>query len=128
MTTSYAGRRALKRAGRTITLINRTAQTTNGSPDRDDHGNIKWDSESKTDTSGSLVYRGSPKFQRRADGIDIEVDVIAYVPDDQPVYDGEDDEERRSTRIEVNGERYVVRQTFDENNGVIRCHGVKEDS
>lgn len=125
-----AVQRANDRLGRSITLVNQSAQTdASGDPQRDEYNDIQWASESTTDTTGELVYRGTPGFDRRADGIDQNIDVIAWVSDadSADITSGEDDEATRATRIEVDGERYVVRDTIDEDNGMIRAHGSEEE-
>lgn len=123
-----AAKRSLSRLGREITLVNQSAKTdANGDPVRDNHGNIEWASENTTTADAELVYRGTPSFERRADGVDAEIDVVAWVDDAETVTDGDGDEETRATRIEDNGVRYVVRDTFPENNGLTRAHGEKED-
>jgi hypothetical protein len=118
----------LSRLGRSLTLRNQSAKTdNNGDPVRDDHGNIEWDSITTTDVTGEIVFRGTPEFERRADGVDSNIDVVAFFDDSETVTDGSDDEATRATRIDDNGVRYVVRETFDEDNGLIRAHGERED-
>lgn len=121
---------SLSLTGRSVTLVNQSAQTDNsGNPKRDSYNNIKWDSKTTTDTTAELVYRGSKQFSHRADGIDKDIDVIAWLSSDDSsnVTTGEDDDATRATRIKANGERYVVRDVFDDADGQLRCHGMKED-
>lgn len=140
-TTKRDTKRSLQRLGRTLTLINQVAETEDGDPKRDDHGNIIWADPTELEIVGELVYRGTPRFARRADGLDIEVDVVGWVEDPgeygERIYGngtygsnataGEQREDRRATRVaDGGGERYVVRDTFVQDDGLIRFHGEKE--
>lgn len=123
-------KRSLRRMGRSVTLVNQSAKTdANGDPKRDSYNDVKWQSKDTTDTTAEVVYRGQQSFDRRADGIHEDIDALAWVSadDSADVTDGDDDEATRATRIKVDNERYIVRQTFDEDNGLIRCHCRMED-
>lgn len=114
-------RRTLRRLGRDATLVNPS------SPVRDDdHGDVHWQDESRTETTIEIARRGEPAYQRRADGIEVDVDALLWVFDDAPVTDGADDDETAATRVEIGPEIYVVRDLYDEDNGLYRCHCSKE--
>lgn len=99
-------------AGYDATVINQQAETdANGDPVVDDHGLISWATPTETSTSVEFVERGSAQFAHRADGIETDVDGIAIVNGDITVTDGGDDEGTRATRIELDGETYVVHHT-----------------
>lgn len=122
-----AAKRSLNRLGRDVTLVNQSAQVDgSGDPERDDYGDIEWDTEQTSSITAELVSRGTPQFDRRADGIDDTTDIVAWVDDSETITDGSESGATRATRLEVTGERYVVRETFDEDNGLIRAHGEKE--
>lgn len=114
-----AARRSLRRLGTDVTLVNGTNFR------RDDRNDPEWDDD-QTATVAELVYRGSPSFASRADGVSKSIDVLAWVDESDPVTDGADDDQTRATRIDLQNETYVVRDTFDEHNGLVRCHCVKE--
>lgn len=124
-----------------VTVINQeAAEDTDGDPKRDDHGNIVWDDRVETDVEAEIVYRGTPAFQRRADGIGDDIDIVAWLPAGGAFGDGAfgdgvfgkyttDGSHRdtvRATRIEADGATYVVRDWFVERNGRLRIHGKKE--
>jgi len=112
-----------------VTLRNQTAETdATGAPERDAHNNIEWAGATETATPGEIVYRGTPQFARRADGVDADIDIIVFVSDpDVTVTDGSDDEAQRATRIEADGKTYRLMDVFDERNGRRRGHGMLEE-
>jgi len=120
-------KRMLRRLGREITLQNQSAQTdANGSVERDDHGNVVWTDPVETTAMAEVIQRGTPSYRRRVEGIDSNADVIAWVDADTTLTDGVGDEATRATRIKDSGDTFVVRDTFHENNGLVRAHAVKE--
>jgi hypothetical protein len=136
-----AVQRGDKRLFEDVTVVNQRAQQdATGDPTRDSHGNIVWRAPDTTAVAAEIVYRGSPQFSARADSVDTDIDAMVFVPADAAygsgvygrgvygryVSDG-GAEDIRATRIEDDGDRYVVRDTFHEDNGRIRCHCRKED-
>jgi len=126
-----AVRRGDRRLFEDVTVVNQRAQQdATGDRTRDSHGNIVWQAPDTTAVAAEIVYRGSPQFSARADSVDADIDAMVFVPadasDGQHVSDG-GAEDVRATRIEDDGDRYVVRDTFHEDNGRIRCHCRKED-
>lgn len=142
---SNAFERAVKRGDSRlfgdVTVQNQAAQSdTNGDPVRDDHGNIVWDDAVETDVPGELVYRGDVAFSSRADGVSDDIEAVAWIEDADEygqeygrfysgriATDGSNAEEQRASRIKADGALYVVRDTFVERNGRLRCHCEKED-
>jgi hypothetical protein len=112
-----------------VTLRNQTAETdANGDPERDAHNNIVWAGATETATPGEIVYRGTPQFARRVDGIDADVDVVVWISNPDVTFtDGAGDETRRATRIRADGQTYRLMDTFDERNGRRRGHGELEE-
>lgn len=136
-----AVQRGDKRLFQDVTARNQSAETdANDDPVLDSHGNIVWSDAVETSVPGEIVYRGTPEFQRRADGIDDEIDVVVWLEDAVGygeeygvlyggllATDGSESEAQRATRILADGETYVIRDTFMERNGRLRCFGEKED-
>lgn len=123
-------RRFMDDIGRDVTLVNQSAQTdSNGDPQRDSYNDIKWDSKTETATTAEVMFQGEESFERRADGVDEDIDIIVLVADDDAadVTDGEDDEATRATRIKIDGDRYTIRETIDQANGVVQCHCHREE-
>lgn len=124
----YALTRGDARLFADVDVVNQSAKTdANGDPVRDSHGNIEWASKSTTTVPGEITYRGTPGFQRRADGLDTDIDCLVWVSDDAVTFtDGSDDETTRATRVDADGETYRVVDVFDERNGRRRAHCEKE--
>lgn len=121
--TNRTHRRSLQTHGQSATLKNIDAQTDgSGDTQRDAHGNPIWDSASTSETTIELVTRGIPSFDHRVDGIDADIDAIAIVDEGETVRSGEDDDANAATRIDTGGRTYVVRSTWDENNGLTRAY------
>lgn len=111
----------LRFAGRQLTIVNRTE------PVQDErYRDLDWTSEDVTETFGEVAERGTPSFERRADSVDSDVDLFVWVPDDVNVTSGEDEQEVPATFIEDGDYTYRVYETFHEDNGIIRCHCVKQ--
>ena len=107
--------------GRSVTLINGT------NPTRDpDHGDIRWEKD-RTEAVAEIAYRGEPSFSKRADGVATSLEAIVWVDSSESVTAGSDDDTSRATRIDVGGSTLVVRDVFDEDNGLLRCHCEVED-
>lgn len=112
-----------------ITLRNQSAKTdSNGDPVRDDGGNIEWAPETETTAAGEITYRGTPSFERRADGVDTDLDAFIWVSDDSVTFtDGSEDETQRATRVKADGKTYKITDVFDERNGRRRAFAELED-
>lgn len=107
--------------GRDVTIVNPT------DPTRDpDHNDVRFQDENRTTTVAEILESGSAAFQNRADGISEDTDAMALVKDSETVTSGSDDQTTAATRIEDGGTTYVVRGTFEEDNGLILCHCHRE--
>jgi len=114
----------LASAGREMTVHHweraEGAVTPGGDPD--------WGNPTTTTmTTGELVARGTPNWERTAAGLDESVDAMIWLPADVTVSDGAAVTERQSQIVdETTGKRYEVRLTDPEGNGKIRCVCVLE--
>jgi hypothetical protein len=115
-------REMLRFAGRPLTVVTRT------NPVQDErHRDVHWDSEERVDTTGEVAERGTPSFQKRANSVDVDVDLFVWLPGDVSVTTGDDDQNTPSTHIEDGDRTYRVYEVYPEDNGLVRCHCVKHD-
>lgn len=120
-----AARRSLDRLGRDVDLVNPTTAQRDS-----DYGDVFWSSSNTSTTSAELVRRGQPSFDKRADGVDENIDVMVWVSTAETVRTGEGDDTTAATRVDTDQDGttdLVVRDIFDEDNGLYRLH-CKEES
>jgi len=118
-------------SGRDVTLVNQQAKLdANGDPQRHpDHGDVRWASEQTRQVKAEIVYRGTPRFERLASGVDEEIMMLCWVSDEHAdaFTSGDDSETVRATRVVDGQARYVVRNVMDEVNGLMLGQGAMED-
>lgn len=121
---SGPARRLLAFDGRDVTLVNKAAATDDqGNVIRDDYGDITYD-VTRINTEAELEFPGSPRFEQRVIGSDVDIDAMIFVRSDIDVYTGDESDERGPTDVhdDRTGAVYRVRSYFVEDNGKLRLH------
>jgi hypothetical protein len=98
---------------------------------RDSQGDYEWGAaDTETTTPAEIVVRGTPSFDRRADGVSDDIQAFVWLSSDVPVSDGEHTTDDSGTEILIRAsqiidprtdDRYRVDELFDERNGKYRC-------
>lgn len=123
-----AATQALSHGGQPVTLVNQEAQTdADGNIVRDSYNDPAWKDPTRTDTMASVVQRGEVTFNKRADGLNGEIDGVIRLDPNDTVTDGSDDEGTKATRIEEDGTTWVVRAEYIAADGLRECRCVRED-
>lgn len=120
-------RRLVGFGGRGVTLVNRTAKTdANGNVIRDEYGDVTYD-EMTVATNAEMEFPGSPQFEQRVGGSDIELDALIFVRSDHDIYTGDESDTRAPTEIhdDRTGAVYLTRSFVDEHNGKFRIHATR---
>lgn len=121
---SGPARRLLEFGGRDVTLVNKIAETdADGSVIRDEYGDITYD-VTRISTKAEVEFPGSPRFEQRIAGADVDLDAMIFVRSDIDVYTGDEGDERGPTDVhdDRTGAIYRVRSYFVEDNGKTRLH------
>ena len=81
-----------------------------------------WADDGGADVPAEVVVPDNPTMATGPDGQEAEVEFRAYIRDTAPVdiYGVGNDADRRPTEVAHGGERYVVADAFDEDNGMVR--------
>lgn len=88
-----------------------------------------------TETVAEIIYRGTPQFSRRYEGVSQEIDAVAWIKDDVEIEIGtvaEPNTTRDASRLRVltetdGGQLLTVYRRVDERNGKIRLHCVNRN-
>lgn len=88
-----------------------------------------------TETVAEVVYRGTPQFSRRYEGVSQEIDAVAWIKDDVAIDIGteaEPNSTREASRLRIlseidGGQLLTVYRRVDERNGKVRLHCVNRD-
>lgn len=88
-----------------------------------------------TDTVAEVIYRGTPQFSRRYEGVSQEITAVAWIKDDVEIDIGtvaEPNPTREASRLRVltekdGGQLLTVYRRVDERNGKIRLHCVNRN-
>lgn len=102
----------------------------------DDYGDPEYE-ETTLDTVAEIVTRGSTTFERRVDGIDGDVQAVAWIKANEvsgygeaygdaygsfPLSTGVESEDLGPTHLESETHSFTVYELFDEHNGKYRLH------
>lgn len=106
--------------GEEVTLVQRTVATdANGDWITDDHGNPEYDATRET-ILAELALRGSPTFDQRASGLDVDLTAIGWVLDSVDLYTGDESDTRAPSLLETEQGRLRVFEIVPERNGKLQ--------
>lgn len=111
----------LEAAGREVQII-----TARPATEYDEQGDPLPAGSDTATTHAEFVERGSPNFAERAEGYEITVDAVAWIPksvrDRVDITTGEGDREQEATQIrDPASGRWRIEYVVAENNGKLRC-------
>lgn len=123
--------------GRPVVLAN---EQVDRSVEPDEYGDYPT-TETRIETRAEFEFPGSPQFQSRVGGDEVDVDALIFVPSnvgedaytDPPggpppgVFSGDETDVDNPTQVldQRSGREYTVRYYVDEHNGRARLHGVR---
>ncbi len=118
--TERVAERSLERAGREVTIENRTATET------DEEGDPIWETPDQTTATVLIIHPGSRSYARRIEGVDAAIDAIAIAPPDAPLTTGGDDDLTAASRIIDGSDTFVVSELVTERSQLYRALLIRE--